>query len=156
MVNTNLSKEYFLRWSVPRKCIQSGFFSCYFLFLGHDMHVISKGISFHLCYFLVFSLLLFLFLLILGVCIYYPYAIFFSFHFFAWLLRWFCFLKNLHVYVFVIVTIFARVCARASLCVFVYMLVCLTMSMHYNKRCPCMPNDFIRLWVNSFVLVNGN
>jgi len=26
---------------------------------------------------------------------------------------------------------------------------------HYNKRCPYMPSDFIRFWVNSLVLMNG-
>jgi len=25
---------------------------------------------------------------------------------------------------------------------------------HYNKRCPCMPSDFIRFWVNSLVVIN--
>jgi hypothetical protein len=27
---------------------------------------------------------------------------------------------------------------------------------HYNKRCPCMPNDFIGFRVNSLVVVNGD
>jgi hypothetical protein len=25
----------------------------------------------------------------------------------------------------------------------------LTLNRHYNKRCPCTPNDFTRFWVNS-------
>jgi hypothetical protein len=25
---------------------------------------------------------------------------------------------------------------------------------HYNKRCPCMPSDFIGFWVNSLVVMN--
>ncbi len=29
-------------------------------------------------------------------------------------------------------------------------------SSHYNKRCPCMLSEFIRFWVNSLVLVNGD
>jgi hypothetical protein len=26
---------------------------------------------------------------------------------------------------------------------------------HHNERCPCMPSDFTRLWVNSIVIMNG-
>jgi hypothetical protein len=28
------------------------------------------------------------------------------------------------------------------------------LSLHYNKRCPCTPNDFTRFWVNSLVVMN--
>jgi hypothetical protein len=31
-----------------------------------------------------------------------------------------------------------------------------TLVMHYNKKCPCTLSDFIKFWVNSVVLVNGD
>jgi hypothetical protein len=27
---------------------------------------------------------------------------------------------------------------------------------HYNKKCPCTPNEFTGFWVNSLVIVNGD